>query len=30
MNNCLCNLVDNHWVWLAVIALILACNCCNG
>lgn len=30
MNNCLCNLLDNNWVWLVILALIIACNCCGG
>ncbi len=30
MNNCLCNLLDNNWVWLAILALIIVCNCCNN
>lgn len=30
MNNCLCNLLDNNWVWLIILALIISCNCCGG
>ena len=30
-NNCLCNLVNDYWVWLIVIAIILIyCNCGNS
>ncbi len=29
MNNCLCNLFDNNWIWLLVIALIVI-FCCGG
>ncbi len=28
--NCLCNLLDNNWIWLVILALIFVCNCCNG
>jgi hypothetical protein len=29
-NNCLCNLFNDYWVWLIVIAIILLyCNCGN-
>jgi len=32
MNNCICQLFDNHWVWLIVIAILLFCcgGCGNG
>lgn len=32
MNNCLCNLFDNNWVWLIILAIILfsCCGCNNG
>ncbi len=27
-NNCLCNLFNDYWIWLIVIAIILIyCNC---
>ena len=28
-NNCLCNLFDNNWIWLIIIALlvIFCCGC---
>ena len=28
--NCLCNLLDNNWIWLVILARIFGCNCCNG
>ncbi len=28
MNNCLCNLLENDYVWLIIIALLLI-SCCN-
>ncbi len=28
--NCLCQLFDSNWVWLAIIAVILLTCCCNG
>ncbi len=28
-SNCFCQLFDNNWVWLIVLAAILIC-CCNG
>ena len=30
MTNCLCNLFDDNWVWLLILALIVICCCCNG
>lgn len=27
--NCICQLFDNNWVWLIILACILLCNCCN-
>jgi hypothetical protein len=29
-NNCFCQLFDNNWVWLIILAIILLCCCCNG
>lgn len=29
MNNCLCNLFTDNWVWLIIIAVILLSCCCN-
>ena len=29
MNNCLCNIFDNEWIWLIIIALLLI-FCCSG
>ena len=29
MNNCLCNIFENEWVWLIIIALLLI-FCCSG
>ncbi len=29
MNNCLCNLFEDNWVWLIILAIILI-YCCNG
>lgn len=32
-SNCLCQLFDNNWIWLIILALILLCCCgggCNG
>ena len=28
MNNCLCNLFDNNYLWLIIIAIILL-SCCG-
>ena len=28
MNNCLCNLFNDNWVWLIILAIILF-SCCN-
>ena len=30
MNNCLCNLFDDNWIWLIIIALILIFCCCGA
>lgn len=30
MNNCLCNLMEDNWVWLIILALILIFCCCGG
>lgn len=33
MNNCLCNLFNDNWVWLIILAIILfsCCGCgCGG
>ena len=27
--NCLCNLFDDNWVWLIILAIILISCCCN-
>lgn len=27
--NCACQLFDNNWIWLIILALILVCNCCH-
>ncbi len=29
-SNCLCQLFDNSWIWLIIIAIILLSCCCNG
>lgn len=29
MNNCLCNLFDDNWIWLIIIALLII-FCCGG
>ncbi len=29
MNNCLCNLFDNNYLWLIIIAIILISCCCH-
>ncbi len=29
MNNCLCNLFDDNWIWLIIIAIILISCCCH-
>lgn len=29
MNNCLCNLFEDNWVWLIILAIILI-YCCGG
>jgi hypothetical protein len=29
MNNCLCNLFDDNWIWLIIIAILLISCCCN-
>ena len=30
MNNCLCNLFNDNWVWLIILAVILFYCCGNG
>jgi len=30
MNNCLCNLFDDNWIWLIIIALLIIFCCCGG
>lgn len=27
--NCLCNLFDDNWIWLIIIAIILISCCCH-
>ena len=27
--NCFCDLFDDNWVWLIILAIILICCCCN-
>lgn len=29
MNNCFCNLFNDNWVWLIILAIILISCCCN-
>lgn len=29
MNNCFCNLFNDNWIWLIIIAIILISCCCN-
>ncbi len=29
-SNCLCQLFDNNWVWLIILALIVFCCGCGG
>ena len=29
MNNCFCNLFQDNWVWLIIIAILLISCCCN-
>lgn len=29
MNNCFCNLFDDNWIWLIIIAILLISCCCN-
>ncbi len=29
MNNCLCNLFDDNWIWIVIIALLLIFCCCG-
>ncbi len=29
MNNCLCNVFDNNWIWILIIALVLISCCCG-
>ncbi len=28
-NNCLCNLFDDNWIWIVIIALLLIFCCCG-
>ena len=28
--NCLCNLFENEWIWLIIIALLILFCCCGG
>lgn len=28
-SNCICQLFDNNWIWLIILAGILLCNCCG-
>ncbi len=30
MNSCLCNLFDDNWVWIIIIALLILFCCCGG
>ena len=30
MNNCLCGIFNDNWVWLIIIALLILCCCCGG
>ena len=30
MNHCLCNLFDDNWIWLIIIALLIIFCCCGG
>ena len=29
MNNCLCNLFDDNWLWIIIIALLIIFCCCG-
>ncbi len=30
MNNCLCNLFDDNWIWIIILAILLFnCRCCG-
>ncbi len=29
MNNCFCNLIENNWIWLLIIAVLIFCCGCN-
>ena len=29
MNNCLCNLFENDYIWLIILALLIITCCCN-
>ena len=29
MNHCLCNLFDDNWIWIIIIALIVLFCCCG-
>ncbi len=28
--SCLCNLLNDNWIWLLIIALLIFCCGCNG
>ena len=28
--NCICQLFDNNWIWLIILACILLRNCCGN
>lgn len=30
MNNCLCNLFEDNWIWIVIIALLIIFCCCGG
>ncbi len=30
MNNCLCNIIDNNWIWIILIVLLVCGNCGSG
>lgn len=30
MNNCLCRVFDNDWIWILIAFLLITCCCCNG
>ena len=29
MNNCLCGLFDDNWIWILIIALLVISCCCH-